>query len=135
MITGVDYVPLKSDIWSSGVTLYVMLCGKMPFQDETIDSLYRTILEKDINYPDFLSDDAVDFLKNLLKKNPDERFGFEEAFEHEWVVKNKPENFDFLVSVQPREKIISVKILIFYFFRKLKKKKFLVRFLNFIKKM
>lgn len=109
MITGIDYLPMKTDIWSSGITLYVMLCGEMPFKEDTIDSLYRTILKGNIFYPDFLSEDVKNFLKNLLKKNPNERLGFEEAFSHPWVERNKPEDFDFLASVNPRPKLLQVK--------------------------
>jgi len=32
MILGKPYHGLKTDIWSSGITLYAMVCGKLPFE-------------------------------------------------------------------------------------------------------
>lgn len=108
MITGVDYDPKKTDIWSSGITLYVMLCGDMPFKENTIDLLYRTILKKEVKYPEYLSELAIDFLTGLLKKDPDERFDFQGAFGHPWILENKPSDFDYLVSIKSRKKMIKV---------------------------
>jgi len=34
MVEGLEYNGLKSDIWSSGVVLYAMVCGFLPFEDD-----------------------------------------------------------------------------------------------------
>ena len=34
MIKGLKYHGLQADIWSSGIILYAMLCGYLPFDDE-----------------------------------------------------------------------------------------------------
>jgi 5'-AMP-activated protein kinase catalytic alpha subunit len=47
MISGKEYCPLKADIWSSGVILYAMLCGFLPFEDPNTTELYRKILNCD----------------------------------------------------------------------------------------
>ena len=55
MIAGKRYHGLQVDIWSSGVTLYAMLCGYLPFEDPDTAILYKKILKGDFEIPDFLS--------------------------------------------------------------------------------
>jgi 5'-AMP-activated protein kinase catalytic alpha subunit len=63
MISGDPYDPYKTDIWSSGVILYAMLCGYLPFEDTDTASLYRKILSGEFELPIFLSIDATNLLK------------------------------------------------------------------------
>jgi 5'-AMP-activated protein kinase, catalytic alpha subunit len=44
MIAGLHYDPLKSDIWSTGVILYALLCGFLPFDDPDTQKLYKKIM-------------------------------------------------------------------------------------------
>ena len=43
MISGKPYNGIKTDIWSSGIVLYCMLVGALPFDDEDIHLLYQQI--------------------------------------------------------------------------------------------
>lgn len=43
VITGARYAGPEIDVWSSGVILYVMLCGRLPFEDDNVHVLFRKI--------------------------------------------------------------------------------------------
>lgn len=84
MIAGKSYKGLKSDIWSSAVVLFAMVCGYLPFEDAKTSNLYKKILSADYQVPKFLSTDCVDFLSKILNTNPETRYGIEEIRAHPW---------------------------------------------------
>jgi 5'-AMP-activated protein kinase catalytic alpha subunit len=47
MIAGKKYESVKVDIWSSGVILFALVCGYLPFEDENTGNLYKKILNGD----------------------------------------------------------------------------------------
>ena len=44
------YQGIKIDVWSSGIILFAMLCGYLPFEDENVSVLYKKILEGDYKF-------------------------------------------------------------------------------------
>jgi 5'-AMP-activated protein kinase, catalytic alpha subunit len=66
------------DIWSSGITLFAMLCGYLPFDDEDISVLYSKILKGEFEVPSYLSSEATDLLRNILVTDPQRRITFAE---------------------------------------------------------
>jgi 5'-AMP-activated protein kinase, catalytic alpha subunit len=70
MIAGKKYEGLKTDIWSSGVILYAMVAGFLPFEDPKTSNLYKKILAGDYKIPKFLSTDCTHFLSKILQVDP-----------------------------------------------------------------
>lgn len=66
------------DIWSSGITLFAMLCGFLPFDDEDISVLYSKILQGEFEIPSYLSSEAGDLLRKILVTDPQRRITFNE---------------------------------------------------------
>lgn len=66
MIAGKRYEGLMVDIWSSGVILFAMLCGYLPFDDNDTQKLYHKIMRGDYRIPSFVSPEARDLLKRVL---------------------------------------------------------------------
>ena len=84
MIMEQKYNGALSDIWSSGIILYLMLCGKLPFFHEENEIMYQQILSGKFDLPNYLSDNAKDILSKILEIEPKKRLNFEEIKKHPW---------------------------------------------------
>ena len=83
----------KCDLWSCGVMMYLMLCGKQPFNGENDDEIYENIKMCKVDFNDEewdnISSDAKDLIKKLLIKDTNKRYSAKKALNHPWIVKNK----------------------------------------------
>ena len=81
----------KVDVFSAGVTLYVMLCGYEPFYGETEKELIEANKKADIEFPEtdwkLVSDDARDLVLKMTKADPRERLSAKDALQHPWMVR------------------------------------------------
>lgn len=85
-----DYAGFKVDIWSSGVTLYLMLFGRYPFDDEALLGLYDKILSQELSFPlDKVKIEqqtvAIDLLSSMLEKESSKRTSIEDIQKHPWL--------------------------------------------------
>ncbi|CAH8527843.1 unnamed protein product [Heterobilharzia americana] len=91
----ISYEPVSpaADMWSLGVICYVMLSGLSPFmgesQGETLANIMR--VKYNFDYPEFaeISNDAMDFIKKLLVKDPRKRLTATECLQHQWLKQKK----------------------------------------------
>ncbi|XP_067680069.1 RAC-gamma serine/threonine-protein kinase-like isoform X1 [Haliotis asinina] len=67
------------DWWGTGVVMYEMMCGRLPFYNRDHDVLFELILLQSVKFPRTLSEDAKSLLTGLLAKNPKDRLGGSEA--------------------------------------------------------
>ena len=84
MIAGKRYNGLQTDIWSSGVVLFAMICGYLPFEDPKTSNLYKKILNADYQIPKFVSNEGRDLIQKILNTDPDERFTITDIRAHPW---------------------------------------------------
>ena len=72
------------DIWSSGVVLYAMLSGTVPFKSNNLNDLQNLIMTGNFKELSDLSKESNDLLHKLLQINPKKRITIEEALNHPW---------------------------------------------------
>ena len=86
MVTGKKYNGSSVDIWSSGIVLYTMVCGFLPFEDDNQNILFGKIAKGLFSLPSFLSQSCKDLLKKILVTDPKKRYGFEDIKHHSWFL-------------------------------------------------
>jgi 5'-AMP-activated protein kinase catalytic alpha subunit len=90
MIAGEMYHGDRVDIWSSGVILYAMVCGYLPFEDPDTAKLYRKILSGEFSIPKFVSSEGKDLIKRILNTDPEERYTAKDIRNHSWFKLSQP---------------------------------------------
>ena len=81
----------KADIWSCGIILYTMLCGHPPFCGNKENLIKTKILNSPLKFPNKefknISNDAIEYIKLLLSRDPEKRPTAEEALNNKWLMK------------------------------------------------
>merc|ERR1711964_387782 len=93
----------KSDVFSAGVVIYVLVAGRFPYPDEIFDDgpnenyvgspkmkeIYKKIQNFNVKYGrvwDSLPD-AREFVKTLIEFDMEKRLDAETALKHPWILK------------------------------------------------
>ncbi|KAF0551985.1 Pkinase-domain-containing protein [Gigaspora margarita] len=90
------YTGPEVDVWSFGIVLYVLVCGKVPFDDQSMPALHAKIKRGVVEYPGWLSSDCKHLLSRMLVTNPMYRATLAEVMNHPWMNKGydgPPENY------------------------------------------
>jgi len=61
------------DWWAVGILVYEMLTGSPPFIDNDIQKLFQKVTTGDIKFPDYITQDASDFVSQLLIRDTQKR--------------------------------------------------------------
>ncbi|KAI5299858.1 hypothetical protein KEM56_002913 [Ascosphaera pollenicola] len=91
-----QYTGPEVDIWSFGVVLYVLVCGKVPFDDQSMPQLHAKIKKGQTEYPPSLTADCRHLISRMLVTDPTQRATLHEVMNHPWMTKGyngPPENY------------------------------------------
>ena len=101
------YTGPEVDVWSFGVVLYVLVCGKVPFDDQSMPALHAKIKRGLVEYPVWLSAgtfrspklirklirfavECKHLLSRMLVTNPPARATLTEVMNHPWMTRGFP---------------------------------------------
>ncbi|PVV01370.1 hypothetical protein BB560_004211 [Smittium megazygosporum] len=85
LLSARPYIGPEVDIWSFGVILFVLVCGRVPFDDPSMPMLHKKIKSGKFLMPNFISRQCSDLISKLLIVDPKKRATMDEIFNHEWI--------------------------------------------------
>ncbi|CAN9143273.1 unnamed protein product [Alternaria alternata] len=91
-----QYTGPEVDVWSFGIVLYVLVCGKVPFDDQSMPQLHAKIKKGHVDYPPWLSAECRNLIHRMLQTDPTQRLTLSEIMSHPWLTKgfnSPPENY------------------------------------------
>ncbi|KAJ5578038.1 uncharacterized protein N7459_007002 [Penicillium hispanicum] len=91
-----QYTGPEVDVWSFGIVLYVLVCGKVPFDDQSMPQLHAKIKKGVVEYPPGLTAECRHIISRMLVTDPKQRASLSEIMNHPWMNKGfnaPPENY------------------------------------------
>ena len=73
------------DMWAIGVITFILLSGYPPFGEDSKEEMKHAEFAFNVKYWSNVSDDAKDFIKALIKVDPEQRLTATACLEHKWL--------------------------------------------------
>lgn len=86
LLRGITYTGPEVDIWSLGIILYVLVCGKVPFDDKSLSALHEKIKGGKFVSPTHLTAECSNLLTVMIDVDPRRRVQMSEIIAHPWTV-------------------------------------------------
>ncbi|CAD6186154.1 unnamed protein product [Caenorhabditis auriculariae] len=103
------YAGPEVDIWSSGIILYALLCGQLPFDDKHVTTLFQKIRAGTYYMPHYVEPQAADLIRSMLCVDPIKRATMKEIIHHPWFRIDLP-NYLFPPNTHARTSIVDIDI-------------------------
>ncbi|XP_069163626.1 serine/threonine-protein kinase SIK3 isoform X7 [Procambarus clarkii] len=85
LFEGKEYDGPKADVWSLGVILFVLVCGYLPFDAKTLQTLRSIVVAGKFRIPYFMSSDCDNLIRKMLQVDPEKRINIERIMQHRWI--------------------------------------------------
>ena len=80
------YVGKQADVWSSGVVLFALLTGDLPFDDENTKRLLGKVCTGRFTIPGWVTPSTADLIHHMLTLDPTWRITTAEIQCHPWFL-------------------------------------------------
>ena len=79
----------KSDAWSAGAIIYLLISGSAPYTGSTDKEIIENIKNGELSFDcpvwQCISEPAKDLIKKLMTRDVSERICIEDALDHDWL--------------------------------------------------